>query len=84
MMKRLISAVVILLASSSVFSQDNYGIHEVLPEDLELLNRLEVPGPGQEYVRCKSNRCYIIVSGEVIGSGPDGVYLIWSINEENE
>lgn len=51
-------------------------------EDIALLDRLEPPQPGYEYARCRKGDCYIVTTGERIGEGPDGIYMVWSTSEE--
>jgi hypothetical protein len=53
------------------------------PEDRDkiLLENLKPPENGMDYVRCEDTVCYILRTGEVVGTAPDGIYLVWVVSE---
>lgn len=71
------AALTALSFSVSASEQDEYYVMSM--EDISLLERLERPTEGYEYARCRNNDCYIVTTGEIIGEGPDGIYLVTAI-----
>lgn len=53
-------------------------------EDVVMLDMLPLPGAHQAYARCINTECYIMETGELIGEGPDGVYLVQVIHTVTE
>lgn len=77
----LITALTVLSCSLNAAEQDEHYVMAM--DDIALLERLERPQEGQDYARCRNNDCYIMTTGERIGEGPDGIYLVWAIPTNN-
>lgn len=46
-------------------------------EDRMALSQLPEPDNGGQWVRCRDNNCYVMMTGEQIGEAKDGLYLVW-------
>lgn len=81
-MKSILVALGLVLATQvQAIQKDEYYVMSM--EDIAVLDRLEKPQKGQDYARCRDNDCYIMTTGERIGEGPDGIYLVWETPTNN-
>lgn len=77
MIAKIIVSLILLISFQSIVLAD-YVVNE---QDRSILIALgDVPEKGMEYVRCERKKCYVIRTGEFMGSQPDGIYMVW-VNE---
>lgn len=81
-MKSFVIAAMLSFSLPVLASSDHDDHYVMSMEDIALLDRLEQPEPGYDYARCRNNDCYIVTTGERIGNGPDGIYMVWATNEK--
>ena len=81
-MQKLAAVLILGVLAGCASAKPTYQLSE---EDQAVLADLpEEHGRNMAYVRCKNNTCYVIKSGEVVFSGPDGVWLVETISDEAE